>query len=94
MHKIQGLFGKGLTYNCLVNSIPNDKFLDVNKLEAFAEDKLKVDKMKIFCLLLDRADNNVGKGENAGLQHFLVFPQCSKAFFFRVVKSRDCLVQS
>ena len=26
--------------------------------------------------LLDRVENTVGKGENAGYQHFLFFPQC------------------
>ena len=26
----------------------------------------------------DRAENIVGKGENAGNQHFLLFPQCFK----------------
>ena len=25
---------------------------------------------------MGRAENNVGKGENAGYQHFLPFPQC------------------
>ena len=31
---------------------------------------------------LDRVENIVGKGENAGYQHFLHFPQCfEKAFF-------------
>ena len=35
----------------------------------------------------------VGKGENAGYQHFLLFPQCfQKSFLLGVVKSRDCLV--
>ena len=24
----------------------------------------------------DSVENNVGKGENAGYQHFLLFPQC------------------
>ena len=24
----------------------------------------------------ERLENNVGKGENAGNQHFLLFPQC------------------
>ena len=24
----------------------------------------------------DRLENNMGKGENAGNQHFLLFPQC------------------
>ena len=26
--------------------------------------------------LLDRVENTAGKGENAGYQHFLLFPQC------------------
>ena len=26
--------------------------------------------------LYDRVENTVGKGENAGYQHFLLFPQC------------------
>ena len=44
--------------------------------------------------LFDRVENTVGKGENAGYQHFLLFPQVfSKAFFFRVIKSRDCVVK-
>ena len=47
---------------------------DVTKSKAFADDKLKVDKMMIS--LLDRVENSVGKGENAGYQHFLLFPQC------------------
>ena len=38
-----------------------------------------------------KAENNVGKGENAGCQHFLHFPTIfSKAFFRRVVITRDC----
>ena len=53
--------------------LPNDKFLDVTKLKAFAGDKLNVAKMAIF--LIDRAENTVGKGENAGYQHYLL-PQC------------------
>ena len=32
--------------------------------------------------VFDRVENIVGKGENAGHQHFLLFPQCfEKAFF-------------
>ena len=26
--------------------------------------------------LFDRVENTVGKGENAGYQHFLLFPKC------------------
>ena len=56
------------TYQCIpgVNSLPNDKFLDMSKLKGFADDKLNVaEKMKF-----------VEKGENAGNQHILLFPQC------------------
>ena len=32
--------------------------------------------------IFDRVENNVGKGENTGYQHFLLFPQCfEKASF-------------
>ena len=55
----------------LVNPLPNNKILDVTKLKAFADDKLNVAKMTIS--LLDTVENTVGKGENAGYQHFLLF---------------------
>ena len=56
------------------NPLPNDKILDVTKLKAFAEEKLNIAKMTIS--LFDKVKNTVGKGENAGYQHFLFFPQC------------------
>ena len=70
---------------CLIlysdNTLPNDKILDVTKLKAFADDKLNVTKMMIS--LYDRVENTLGKGENAGDQHFLLFPQFfSKALVF------------
>ena len=38
---------------------------------------------------------NVGKGENAGYQHFLLFPHCfQKASFLKGVKSQGCVVMS
>ena len=44
------------------------------------------EKLKLF---LRRVENIVGKGENAGYQHFLLFTQYfSKEFSFRVVKRR------
>ena len=58
----------------MFNSLPIDKILDRTKLKAFADDKLNVAKMIIF--LLDRIENIVKKGENAGYQHFLLFQQC------------------
>ena len=39
--------------------------LDFSKLKAFADDKIRVSV---------REENIVGKGENAGYQHFLLFP--------------------
>ena len=45
-------------------------------------------------LVLDRTENIVGKAENAGFQHFLLFPQYFlKGFFLRVVKSLDNVVE-
>ena len=52
--------------------LPNDKILDVNKFKALADDKINVAQMMIF--VFDRVENIVGKGENAGHQHFLLFP--------------------
>ena len=58
----------------MFNPLPNNKFLDVTKLKAIAVDKLTIAKMTIFL----------------SLPAFSPFPTVfSKAFFFRVVKSRD-----
>ena len=58
----------------ICNSFLNDKILDKSKLKAFPDDNLNIDKMTTF--FFDRVENTVGKGENAGYQHFLLF------FFF------------
>ena len=61
------------------NFLPNDKILDRSKLKAFPDDKTKLLKKMIF--VFDRVENIVGKGENAGYQHFLLFPHFfQKAF--------------
>ena len=54
--------------------LPNDKILHVTKMKAFADDKINVSKMAIS--LFDKVENTVGKEENAGYQHFLLFPLC------------------
>ena len=64
-------------------SLPDDKILDLSKLKAFADDKISmIEKLKF---VLGRVENIVGKEENAGYQHFLLFPLCfqnaSIAFF-------------
>ena len=43
--------------------LPKDKILDVTRLKAFADDKLKI--VKMMTSLYNRVDNTVGKGENA-----------------------------
>ena len=48
--------------------------LDLSKLKAFADDTFEIIKMMIS--VFDKVENSVGKGENAGYQHFLLFPQC------------------
>ena len=62
------------------NSLPNHKYLDWSKLKAFADDKINVtEKMKF---VFGRVENIVGKGENAGYQHFHLFPQCFQEDLF------------
>ena len=55
------------------NSLQDNKFLDGIKFKAFANDKFKT--AKIMISDFDGVEN-VGKGENAGHQYFLPFPQC------------------
>ena len=57
-----------------VNPLANDNILEVTKLKAFADDKLNIPKM--MNSLLDREENTVGKGANAGHQHFFLFRLC------------------
>ena len=76
----------------LFNFLPNNKTPDWFELKTFADNKVEIAKMMIF--VFDGVENIVGKGENAGYQHFLPFPQCfQKAFLLGVVKSRDCVVK-
>ena len=58
----------------LDNSLPNDNILDQSNFKAFADDILNV--VQIMICVSDREENIVGKGENVGYQHFLLFPQC------------------
>ena len=56
------------------NPLTNDKISDWSKSKAFADEKINVTKK--LKLVLGRVENIEGKGENAGSQHFLLFPQC------------------
>ena len=60
-------------------NLPNNKFFDRFKLKAFPGDKSNVAKMMISCL--NRLENTVGKGDNAGYQHFLLFLVFSKTLY-------------
>ena len=63
----------------LINSLQSDKFLNLSKLKTFGDDKInKTEKLKF---VFARVEIIVGKGENAGNQHFLVFPRFSKPSF-------------
>ena len=62
-----------LYVDCL-NSLPNDKILDCSKLKAFAHEKMNLTEKLKF--VLGRVESVMGKGENAGHQHFLLFQRC------------------
>ena len=65
------------TIKCLdapFDSLPNNEIVDLSKFKAFADDKIIVTQKLKFAL--GRVENIVGKRENAGNQHFLLFPQC------------------
>ena len=63
------------------NSLPDGKILDWCKLKAFADNKIKVLKMIIF--VFGTTENIVGKGENAGNQHFFLSHNVLKGLFIQ-----------
>ena len=74
-----------------VNPLPDDTISGLPKLKAFANDKSNV--TQNIKVVFHRIENIAGKEENAGHQHFLLFPQCfPRAFFLQRVKSRHCVV--
>ena len=72
----------------IFNPLPEDRILDLSKLKAFADNKLKMIQMAKF--VPDTIENIVGKRRKCWLPAFSSFPSMfSKGFFFRVIKSRD-----
>ena len=61
------LFSKTFVHR-LFNSLTNNKILDITKFKAFADKNLNNFSSIEF-------ENTVGKGENAGYQHCLLFPR-------------------
>ena len=57
-----------------LNSLPNDTILDLSNVKDFADNIMNM----TFCneFIMERVENIVGKGENAGYQHSLLFFQC------------------
>ena len=81
-----GLFSTGLTlYGTTKLKV------DQSKLKAFADDKINVTEKVKF--VVESVENVAGKEENAGYQHFLLFPQFFPKFLSRVIKGRDCVVK-
>ena len=68
------------------NPVPHGEFLNWFKLKEFADDKINEDEK--FNFVVGWVENMVGKGENAGYQHFLLFSPCfqkasfSRSFFY------------
>ena len=58
--------------------------LDRSKMKAHADDKINVNQKLRF--VLGRVENILGKGENAGYQHFLIFPQCFRRLLKVVIE--------
>ena len=56
------------------NSLPKEKLIKWSKLKAITYYKINVIQKLEF--VLERVEKIVGKGENAGDQHFLLFLQC------------------
>ena len=53
-----------------INSFTNDKIFSLVQIESICR------RQKMMIFVLDRVENIVGKGENAGYKHFLPFPHC------------------
>ena len=68
------LSSNGLFIWYSINSLPNDKFYTYSKFKAFADNKINVTQKEKFAMVW--LENTEGKGENAGYQHFLLFPKC------------------
>ena len=78
----------------LFNSLPNDKFLDLSKFNAFADNKLNTNMTEKLKFSLGRLENILEKRRKCRLSAFSPFPNMfSKASFPKGVKSRDCVVK-
>ena len=58
----------------VIYPVPKLQILDSSKLKEFADDSLKFDENG--CKFLKLVENDVGKGEIARYEQFLLFLQC------------------
>ena len=73
--------------------LPNDAILDWFKFKAFADDKKECNLKTETIIRICR--KHCGKRRKCSLPAFSLFPTVfSKGFFFRVIKSPDCVVKS
>ena len=83
-------------YYIIINTLSKYTILAFSKLIAFADDKFDVTQNIKF--IFHKIQNIVGKGENAGYQDSLIFPQCfQKRPFLKsplCFKSRHCVIKS
>ena len=74
-------FAKHESYTAIrgLKPLPH-KFYDLSKLNKFADDKINL--IQAMKYVFGKVKRIVGKGENAGYQHFLLFPQCFQKVSF------------
>ena len=70
----------GIIHTTACSSLTINKILELTKLKALADKKFSV--IQRFEFALHRVENIVGKGENAGYQHFLLSLQCFQKSFY------------
>ena len=75
----------------LINSLPNDTILDINKLKAYADDKINVAQM--MTSVSDRIENIVEKGEMLVTIIFFFSHNVLKRLFSWSLNP-DCVVKS
>ena len=71
-------------YLVLLNPLPDDKILNRSKLKQSADNNFKFDENSRK--FPKPVENNVGKGEIAHYEQFLLFPVFSKGLFPRGIK--------
>ena len=82
---VKGNTVKSVLETTCINPLADDKILCLPKLKAFVDDNSNV--TQNVKAVFHRIKNIVEREENAGYQHFLLFPQCfQKAFSYSASK--------